>query len=176
MQHPRVGADAACGMGLIGRTASGTVRFLSEERRLRLPTQRGTHPLALSRSHGSIACRVDPAGGRRLVSGARVPRCRSNGNWPLCIHPRLAQPKSRQNLDFQRPVERDVLLSLECQHTVAEPVKTKNPPKGQRIFRTRIRSLSRRTAEFCDFAAVEAVKVRKLGFGGVKELAEIYSG
>jgi hypothetical protein len=46
---------------------------------------------------------------------------------------------------------------------VAEPVKIENLPKEQRIFSTTIRSSSRRTAEFCGFVAVEAVKVRKLG-------------
>jgi chromosome partitioning protein len=46
---------------------------------------------------------------------------------------------------------------------VAEPVKTENSPEGRRIFSTTIRSPLRRIAEFRGFAAVEVVKVRKLG-------------
>jgi hypothetical protein len=45
---------------------------------------------------------------------------------------------------------------------VAEPVKVENPSEGQRFFSTTNRSSSRRTAEFCGFAAAEAVEVRKL--------------
>src|SRR4051794_33706729 len=55
------------------------------------------------------------------------------------------------------------LLSPECQHTVAEPVKVEKSARRAATFSTTIRSPSRRTAEFCGFAAVEVVKVRKLG-------------
>src|SRR4051794_25723938 len=58
------------------------------------------------------------------------------------------------------------LLSPECQHTVAEPVKVEKSARRVATFSTTIRSPSRRTAEFCGFAAVEVVKVRKLGLTG----------
>ena len=56
-----------------------------------------------------------------------------------------------------------ILLSSECQHTVAGPVKVENPARRAASFSTTIRSPLRRTAEFCGFAGVEVVEVRKLG-------------
>ena len=70
-------------------------------------------------------------------------------------------PESRgKTLLFQHPGERDTLLSPECRHTVADPIKIENPVGRITIFSAAIRSPARRAAEFHDFAAIEAFTIR----------------
>jgi hypothetical protein len=67
---------------------------------------------------------------------------------------RAAAPKSWHSLDFWLPEERKAFLDHECEHTVTEPVKTKNPSEGRRFLAPQIGG---------GFGTVICATARKLG-------------